>query len=696
MVQTLSVSSLTFCPLCLTAVSTHVTLHLDSSLSVSVDAGLDSCAPRAHVTVMVNLRTHCHFTMQARALRVPDSCDDHTTPSFFFANSFAESRCRSMHTLALPDPSLTQWGLVTFLARAMHQLFVRSCDLAHHGLYCSHVCACTHHSSLQPLLFRCLPSLFFCAHMEEQNMRLPHGTTGWNHSYYTGNPLSALHSLQQLQAGASSPPSVQVSASTWELHGAALSSSVSCPQVTHSAISPQVQTGPTRTATSDLVSATLAEAATQLSFAAFLERCIFVHASPPPQLPVSTPSLDVATQTFSHTAASRDVSTQLSFMESLASPFTLDALCPACARPVPSLVFTQRYASTQLPLTEFFLGCILSNDPLDRQALPSAHCNADGVSPPQSPDIATLCSPSSASHASDCHEDTTAPCVLPQPPLGLERYAHLCTTHGILVKAAPVRPRLCASISVTTLQPHVSTTEVGTHPVRSATTYKRSASTALAGTHNLVGADPRAGTTVLFPNHEPWFFLWSNLGNPNLTGLVTLIQLTVISCIINTSLSFSGIQARRAGTPPISLRRPVEGSMRLFFKKPVIMFRTSPISSLPIQVTRTLLSYSTRTPLSLTLWCLPSGKTPQAKVLGAWFSSSFEHCCAAPHFSGSSTVTFCSVHIHNVVAKERDASTELLQRLHGYMKHHNVDFSGGDFNMSALSTVGDVFSDPEF
>ena len=52
----------------------------------------------------------------------------------------------------------------------------------------------------------CPLSLFSRAHMEEhQNMRLPLGTTGWNHSYYTGNPHSALHSLQQLQAGASSP-----------------------------------------------------------------------------------------------------------------------------------------------------------------------------------------------------------------------------------------------------------------------------------------------------------------------------------------------------------------------------------------------------------------------------------------------------------------------------------------------------------
>ena len=48
------------------------------------------------------------------------------------------------------------------------------------------------------------------------------------------------------------------------------------------------------------------------------------------------------------------------------------------------------------------------------------------------------------------------------------------------------------------------------------------------------------------------------------------------------------------------------------------------------------------------------------------------------------------------MVKKRDASTELVQRLHGYMREHNVDFIGGDFNMSAFSTVGDVFSDTEF
>ena len=67
-----------------------------------------------------------------------------------------------------------------------------------------------------------------------------------------------------------------------------------------------------------------------------------------------------------------------------------------------------------------------------------------------------------------------------------------------------------------------------------------------------------------------------------------------------------------------------------------------------------------------------------------------------PSLSGTPTVTFYSVHIHNFLAKKRDASTDLLQRLHGYMKQHNVDFILDDFNKSALSPVGNVFSDPEF
>ena len=134
---------------------------------------------------------------------------------------------------------------------------------------------------------------------------------------------------------------------------------------------------------------------------------------------------------------------------------------------------------------------------------------------------------------------------------------------------------------------------------------------------------------VPFPNHGHWFFPWSNLGNPSPTDLVTLTQLTAISCIINSVFPFNRIQAWRAEILPTLSPLPVESSMRLFFRKPVIMFRTSPISSWRTLATRTSLSCSTRTPLSLTLWCLPSRKTSQPKVRGVWSYSSFVASCDA-------------------------------------------------------------------
>ena len=51
------------------------------------------------------------------------------------------------------------------------------------------------------------------------------------------------------------------------------------------------------------------------------------------------------------------------------------------------------------------------------------------------------------------------------------------------MKAAPVRPRSQTSTSVPSPQPRVSTPQVGTYDDSSSATYKRSASTALAGTH---------------------------------------------------------------------------------------------------------------------------------------------------------------------------------------------------------------------
>ena len=114
-----------------TAVSLHVPSHLGSSCSV-YPLSLRDAGPGA--------TRSCTF-------------DDHTPPSCLIAYRLAKMVYRSVNTLVLPDPWLTQGGPVTFPACALYQLFVRSCDLAHHGLHCSHVCVCTHHSSLQHLLF---------------------------------------------------------------------------------------------------------------------------------------------------------------------------------------------------------------------------------------------------------------------------------------------------------------------------------------------------------------------------------------------------------------------------------------------------------------------------------------------------------------------------------------------------------------
>ena len=187
---------------------------------------------------------------------------------------------------------------------------------------------------------------------------------------------------------------------------------------------------------------------------------------------------------------------------------------------------------------------------------------------------------------------------------------------------------------------------------------------------------------VLSLNHEPLFFLWSNLVDPNLTGLVTLAQPTAISCIINTvSLVFSGIQDRPAGTPPISLLRLMEGSIRIFFKK---------ASDHVPHISDQFIAHTGNTdPVVLAF-------NEDSTSKGTWCMVLLivRGLLRRPSLAGTPTVTCCSIHIHNVVAKKRDASTDLLQRLHGYMKQHNVDFIGCDFNMSAFSTVGYVFSDP--
>ena len=303
-------------------------------------------------------------------------------------------------------------------------------------------------------------------------------------------------------------------------NGAVSSGFVSSSLLPCSTISSQLTAGPTRNGTGDVMP--LAEAITQLSFLEFLQRCGVSIAPPQPSQPpvpislldaavqttppcdvsqeVSTQtsdqqdtlscdvavqtsshgthilSLDAAAQTTSPSTLSQHVSTQMGSRS--ASSFSVDMFAQT---PVRSAVL--RDVATQLPLTEFFTDCIYSNNPLDRR-------NFVRQSPPSTQGSHPLLQPPPGLEQ-------------PAPPPELASYSHLLTTHGASTNSFPSHAQ----------QSPVSTTIVGTHPVRTATSAKRSASTALAGTHNPVGSDPRTGTGP-FPKPRALVLPMVNFGQP--------------------------------------------------------------------------------------------------------------------------------------------------------------------------------------
>ena len=249
-------------------------------------------------------------------------------------------------------------------------------------------------------------------------------------------------------------------------------------------------------------------------------------------------SLDAAVQTLPHSTVSQDVSTQMGARS--ASSFSLDA---AVQTPIRSTV--SHDTSTQLPLTEFFIGCIFSNDPFDRQGSSSAQGDIGSASPPQPPDIATTCSLSSSSLDRDDHVRTLAPRVLLQPPPGLEQYApppgldidaHLCTSHGIPVKGHLYDP---GYVQLSQSRPHslLLAPSMWEHIMRDQLPPAREVLVLLWREPTILSIQILVQGLALFLNREHSFFLWSTLVNPNLMSTVILIQPTVISCIINTVFS---------------------------------------------------------------------------------------------------------------------------------------------------------------
>ena len=536
---------------------------------------------------------------------------------------------------------------------------------------------------------------------EHQNVRLSTGPSELNRSHYTGNSLSALHSSQQFHDDTVST-SVHPLVSTQQINDTTPSCSALGPQLLHGHIGSPVLAGPTRNVTGEAMPTSLAEALTQLSFLEFVQRCnLLIAPSQPTQLPVPISLLDVAVQTASPCEISQDASTQTSdqpvsslsldvavqtIFHSVRSS-SLDAAVqtiphstlsqdvstqmgsrPASSFSVDTSVQTpircvvQHDAATQLPLTEFFIGCIYSNSPLDRQ-------NPVRQSPPSMQD----------SH------------VLPQPPPGLEQpvpppelaaYSHLLTNVN--------------SSSSHTQQPPVSTTHVGTHPVPTALSAKRSASTALAGTHNPIGSNLRTDAG-LFPKPRAVVLPMVNFGQPKSNGLGPIA--TADSDLMHHQFRLSLLQ----WNPGPARRNPsniVSAACGRFHA--VILQEAS--DHVP-HISDYFRAYTDNMDLAILL--NKDTFEPDPTVLTFKADSTSKNTWGMvllivrallrrPSLSGTPTVTFCSVHIHNVVAKKRDASTELLQFLHAKMLEHNVDFIGGDFNMSAFSTVRDVFSDPEF
>ena len=100
-------------------------------------------------------------------------------------------------------------------------------------------------------------------------------------------------------------------------------------------------------------------------------------------------------------------------------------------------------------------------------------------------------------------------------PVNMLRMVHLLKRHRCDL--------VCVQLSQLRLQPHFNTTHVGTHPVRSAATYTRSASTTLAGTHNHVDADPRAGSGP-FPEPRALVLPMVKFGQSKPDGLSDLMH----------------------------------------------------------------------------------------------------------------------------------------------------------------------------
>ena len=528
-------------------------------------------------------------------------------------------------------------------------------------------------------------------------MQTPPGITEGNQSYYTGNSFSVPHSVLQSLHG-TPVNSEQLPAFIQEVNVPTSSGVTSSPRLLCSAVSSQATVAPTRNGTGGVIP--LAEAITQISFLEFLQRFGILIAPPqPPQSPVSNSLLEAAVQTTTPCNVSQDVSTQTSVHpDTLSCDVAVQTsfygaptlLLDAAAQTTTPSTLSQHVstqtgsrsassssvdasvqitahsavlldAATQLDLTEFLIGWIYSDQPVDRR---HPFCQ----SPPS---------------VLGAH-------VAPLPPPGLEQPAP-----PPVISTQPQSLTNVISSHCHTFQPTASTTNVGTHPIRPAGA-KRSASTAHAGNHYSFGPCPRTVVTP-FPKPNAAVLPMLSFGHSKTCSFSPIA--TADSDIMHHQFRLSLLQ----WNPGPARRNPTNIVSAACGKFHAVILQEA--SDHVPHISDYFRAYTDNTDLAILL--NKDTFEPDPIVTSFKVDSTSKNTWGMvllivrallrrPSLSGSPTVTFCSAHIHNVVAKKRDASTELLQFLHSKMLEHNVDFIGGDFNMSAFSTVSDVFSDPEF
>ena len=241
-----------------------------------------------------------------------------------------------------------------------------------------------------------------------------------------------------------------------------------------------------------------------------------------------------------------------------------------------------------------------------------------------------------------------------QPRLLILPLTPTCLLHMVrLLSAFPVMP--CSRLSVPPMWEH---------PVRSATSAKRSASTALAGTHNPVGSDPSTGTGP-FPKPRALVLPMVKFGQSKSDRLGHID--TVDSDLMHHQFRLSLLQ----WNPGPARRNPTNIVSAACGKFHAVILQEA--SDHVPHISDQFMAYTGYTDIAILLNKDTFELKPKVNTFKADSTSKstwgmvlliVRGFLRRPSLSGSPTVTFCSVHTHNVVAKKRDASTVLLQFLH--------------------------------